>query len=89
MVVSNCMQYYIDGRTPRGVRGLKLKNSQSYNNRNGRTPRGVRGLKYLVAGGNIIRNSGRTPRGVRGLKSTVYAADEGQRPVAPLAGCVD
>ena len=55
------------GRTPQGVRGLKLIDGTIYHVRGCRTPQGVRGLKYYAC----LRNSQlicRTPQGVRGLK---------------------
>ena len=58
-----------NGRTPRGVRGLKFMEGGGVGLAEpGRTPRGVRGLKYLPSlcvCAPILR---RTPRGVRGLK---------------------
>ena len=63
------MRKQLIGRTPRGVRGLKLLQLTAEKTVcNGRTPRGVRGLKYLPSlcvCAPILR---RTPRGVRGLK---------------------
>ena len=58
-----------DGRTPRGVRGLKfIYTIYTYLLIYSRTPRGVRGLKFI--NWDIYRGGGgRTPRGVRGLKS--------------------
>ena len=56
------------GRTPHGVRGLKLDRVPAELVHTGRTPHGVRGLKLwsmVVAATGAPR---RTPHGVRGLK---------------------
>ena len=56
------------GRTPQGVRGLKLKSALAADFDKSRTPQGVRGLKFDGAA-NIVSPAGsRTPQGVRGLK---------------------
>ena len=63
------MRKQLIGRTPRGVRGLKLLQLTAEKTVcNGRTPRGVRGLKFMEGGGVGLAEPGRTPRGVRGLK---------------------
>ena len=54
-----------------------------------RTPRGVRGLKLVGSVMLLIFSAGRTPRGVRGLKLHCNSYYNQERPVAPLAGCVD
>ena len=77
-----------EGRTPHGVRGLKLDGHGVQCQDGGRTPHGVRGLKFGSARMDIA-NYGRTPHGVRGLK---FGDQLGHRPestVAPLTGCVD
>ena len=56
-----------DGRTPPGVRGLKLFLVLAVIANNCRTPPGVRGLKLYLSHQNHIQAS-RTPPGVRGLK---------------------
>ena len=61
------MSAVITGRTPRGVRGLKLPTDYTSGSPLCRTPRGVRGLKLptdYTSGSPLCR----TPRGVRGLK---------------------
>ena len=56
------------GRTPHGVRGLKLRHFGNLPDTLGRTPHGVRGLKYLFDKVVEIGLQSRTPHGVRGLK---------------------
>ena len=56
------------GRTPRGVRELKLCAKELRRNNTSRTPRGVRELKRKNALHDQGGSRGRTPRGVRELK---------------------
>ena len=57
------------GRTPHGVRGLKLLVDDGRGVQvHGRTPHGVRGLKSLLPA-RFPGQTSRTPHGVRGLKS--------------------
>ena len=56
------------GRTPQGVRGLKLFLEQANMPMLGRTPQGVRGLKPLQYMFALHDGMCRTPQGVRGLK---------------------
>ena len=76
------------GRTPHGVRGLKLYAQWRINRVARRTPHGVRGLKYLSSWPCALA-TGRTPHGVRGLKSAPHTAKARTVSVAPLTGCVD
>ena len=77
------------GRTPQGVRGLKLccrlRGSVSDPRR---TPQGVRGLKCrgFAIWNQILR---RTPQGVRGLKYIALLGVQSYPQVAPRKGCVD
>ena len=65
------------GRTPQGVRGLKLRPDYfPWTGREGRTPQGVRGLKHLIPHQPDGKPS-RTPQGVRGLKPLL----KGQNPI--------
>ena len=78
------------GRTPHGVRGLKLAwTSWATCTISGRTPHGVRGLKSPVEHSKVAVCDGRTPHGVRGLKSIIPYFCLGQDFVAPHTGCVD
>ena len=63
--------WYLIGRTPLGVRGLKLLLTVLYPARIiCRTPPGVRGLKPSLGRRYGYGGCGRTPPGVRGLKPT-------------------
>ena len=61
----------IAGRTPCGVRGLKLKLRLKTLKISSRTPCGVRGLKQHKRAKSRL-HIGRTPCGVRGLKLFCY-----------------
>ena len=62
-----CMVMPITGRTPHGVRGLKL--SESFGVDMGAVSHPSRGawIEITISGGSVARR-GRTPHGVRGLK---------------------
>ena len=76
------------GRTPCGVRGLKLLECGGFVVGLRRTPCGVRGLKpYHLITNNL--NKCRTPCGVRGLKHRLVNAPAILDGVAPRVGCVD
>ncbi len=55
------------GRTPQGVRGLKLHRPYGGDALRRRTPQGVRGLKSFQVVNPVVCHR-RTPQGVRGLK---------------------
>ena len=52
---------YENGRTPQGVRGLKLIRDALLTGTNGRTPQGVRGLKFRISR-SYIHYNGVAPR---------------------------
>ena len=56
------------GRTPHGVRELKLRNSHQPIQDQSRTPHGVRELKHNLNNQELPAYGSRTPHGVRELK---------------------
>ena len=66
--------FAIGGRSPLGLRGLKLpKDFVRLDENDSRSPLGLRGLKSFVAFATASISFGRSPLGLRGLK--YYAAD--------------
>ena len=53
----------LKGRTPRGVRGLKLEAGEELPAGRSRTPRGVRGLKYVFVLCSIASQASHPSRG--------------------------
>ena len=77
------------GRTPPGVRELKLNLRRNKLILQSRTPPGVRELKREAMSNNLGDWRRRTPPGVRELKQHLTPQKKGHGPVAPLPGCVN
>ena len=77
------------GRTPHGVRGLKLRvRSDTHTVPACRTPHGVRGLKHW-RGLKIHRRESSHPARGAWIETTKEGGDPRHLMVAPRTGCVD
>ena len=77
------------GRTPRGVRGLKLPCWQLKGGEIVSHPSRGAWIEIFTGINDVYESFSRTPRGVRGLKLFVLVTHIRVDAVAPLAGCVD
>ena len=77
------------GRTPPGVRELKLGAGLPRPRGASRTPPGVRELKQAGNAQGAVTPARRTPPGVRELKPLLPLAAIAGGAVAPLPGCVN